>query len=258
MRGGDRLAGRVALVTGSGQGIGRAIALRFAAEGAAVICNDVVPDRADATARDVERCGRPALAAPADVADRAQVEAMVEQAWQRFGRLDILVNNAGIFRLTPPGVGPVEAETEESWDRVLAVNLKGVFLCCQRVLPIMKRQRYGRIVNLGSLAAKTGGTVSTAAYAVAKAGVICLTKCLAREGAPFGITANAVAPGQIDTEMTSQVLERRSRRELEQAIPLGRIGTPEDVAAGVLFLASEEAGYITGAVLDINGGLLMD
>lgn len=258
MRGEDRLAGRVALVTGSGQGIGRAIALRFAAEGAAVICNDVVLDRANATARDVERHGQPALVAPADVSDQAQVEAMVGQAWERFGRLDILVNNAGIFRLAPPGVGPVEAETEESWDRVLAVNLKGVFLCCQAVMPIMKRQRYGRIVNLGSLAAKTGGAVSTAAYAVSKAGVICLTKCLAREGALFGITANAIAPGQIDTDMTSQVLQRRSRRELEQAIPLGRIGTPEDVAAGALFLASEEAGYITGAVLDINGGLLMD
>jgi 3-oxoacyl-[acyl-carrier protein] reductase len=255
---GARLNGRVALVTGCGQGIGRAIALRFAAERASVVCNDVVADRAETIAGKVQGCGGTALAVAGDVSNREHVDALIQSAVDRFHALDILVNNAGIYRLTPAGLGPVEADTEESWDRVLAVNLKGVFLMSRAALAVMKQRSYGRIVNLGSLAGKTGGVVSTASYSVSKAGVICLTKCLAREGASFGITANAIAPGQIDTDMTAQVLQRRSRSELERAIPLGRLGTPDDIAAAAAFLASEDAQYITGEVLDVNGGIDMD
>ena len=254
----SRLRGRVALVTGCGQGIGRAVALRFAAEGACVVCNDVVPERAEHVAHDVEAARGAAIAAPGDVSIAEQVDGLIRSVLDRFDQLEILVNNAGIYRLTPPGLGPVEADTEQSWDQVLAVNLKGVFLMSRAALPIMKRRGYGRIINLGSLAGKTGGVVSTASYSVSKAGVMCLTKCLARDGAAFGITANAIAPGQIDTDMTAEVLTRRSRSELERAIPLGRLGAPDDIASAAAFLASDDAQYITGEVLDVNGGIDMD
>lgn len=254
----DRLSGRVALVTGCGRGIGRAIALRLASEGADVVCNDLDAASAAAVADEVERLGSRSLVAPVDVSSREQVETCVARALERFGVVDVLVNNAGIYRLAPEGKGPVEAETEESWDRVLAVNLKGVLFCSQAVLPSMKARRLGRIVNIGSLAGKLGGVASVASYAVSKAGVLCLTKILAKEGAPYGITANAVAPGQIDTEMTAEVARRWPREQMERAIPLGRLGTAEDVAAAAAFLASDDAAYLTGEVLDVNGGLLMD
>jgi 3-oxoacyl-[acyl-carrier protein] reductase len=193
-----------------------------------------------------------ALAFPMDVTRRAQIDAVVQDVLDRWGTLDILVNNAGIYEVLP-----VEEITEAQWDRVLAVNLKGAFLCCQAVIPIMKRQGAGRIVNIASSAGKTGGTLAGAHYSVSKAGLICLAKQLARELGPHGITVNAVAPGRIDTPMIQAVPEAENE-VFRQRTPLGRLGTAEDVANAVLFLASDEASFITGEILDVNGGLLID
>ena len=171
---------------------------------------------------------------------------------QAFGRIDILVNNAGICQVTT-----VENMTEEDWDRVMAVNLKGVFLCSKTVMGVMKKQRSGRIVNMGSISGKVGGIATGANYSVSKAGVMCFTKALARELAPYGITVNAVAPGVIETDMTRGITQG-DFTDYIKSIPLGAIGSVEDVAYAVAFLVSEEARYITGEILDVNGGMLMD
>lgn len=243
---------RMALVTGAASGIGRATAIALAQSGAGVALVDVDDARLAGVTAAVEATGQAALPCLADVSVAEQVEAAVAHMVEALGRLDILVNNAGIVY-----VGPVAKMSEADWDRVLAVNLKSVFLCCRAAIPVMRRQGFGRIVNISSVAARSGGTITGANYAASKGGVWAFTKTLARELAPNGITVNCVMPGVIDTPMT-QGHNRKAMADLERAVPVGRLGRPEDVAKVVLFLVSEKAGYITGATLDVNGGLRMD
>jgi NAD(P)-dependent dehydrogenase (short-subunit alcohol dehydrogenase family) len=247
-----RLKDRVAIVTGAGRGIGLGIALALAREGARVAVCEIVPSLLENALAQIQGQAGQALPFQMDVTSKEQIHGVVQEVLRRWGTVDILVNNAGIYEVLP-----VEEISEEQWDRVLAVNLKGAFLCCQAVIPHMKRQGRGRIVSIASSAGKTGGTLAGAHYSVSKAGVICLTKQLARELGPQGITANAVAPGRIDTPMI-QVSSDEENEAFRLRTPLGRLGTPEDVANAVVFLASEEASFITGEILDVNGGLLID
>lgn len=244
------LTGRVALVTGGSQGIGRDTAIALAAAGADVVLLARTEENLRATAEIIRQQGRRALPLKADVTVAEAVQAAVAQAMEQFGRLDILVNNAGITR-----DGLLLRMKLEDWDDVLRTNLTGMFLCTRAVLPHMLKARYGRIINITSVMGQMG-SAGTTNYAASKAGIIGFTKALAREVASRQITVNAVAPGLIDTAMT-QVLDEKRRQEILALIPLGRIGRGQEVAAGVVFLASEAAGYITGHVLNINGGLYM-
>ncbi len=245
-----RLDGRVAIVTGASQGIGRDCALALAEHGADVALLARTREKLEAVAEEIRRLGRRALALPTDVTEAEQVKIAVARALEEWGRIDILVNNAGITR-----DALLLRMKREDWDLVLQTNLTSVFLCCQAVLPTMLRARYGRIINITSVMGQMGN-VGVSNYAASKAGIIGFTKALAREVASRNITVNAVAPGFIDTDMT-RALSEEVRRQMLALIPLQRMGTGADVAAGVVFLASEEAGYITGHVLNINGGLYM-
>ncbi len=244
--------GRVAIVTGAGSGMGRAIALRFAKEGAAVLCADLNLAGAVETVKEVEKLGAKALAYRVDVSRRPEVEEMVNAALKNFGRLDILVNAAGIWKGTP-----AEEIPEEEWDRILGVNLKGLFFCCQAAFPAMKGRGVGRIINIASVAGRTGGSYCGAHYTASKGGVIALTKRLAKEWAPYGITVNTVNPGPADTAMTAD-WPAEIKERIKANIPLGRFVQAEDIAEAVAFLASDAAAFITGETLEVNGGILMD
>ncbi len=244
------LNGKIALVTGAAQGIGRDIALALATDGADVAICDVNLEAAQKTAGDIEAKGRKSLALKANVAASAEVTAMIDQVVEKFGRLDILVNNAGITR-----DGLILRMKDEDWDLVLDINLKGSFLCTKAALKYMSKQRGGTIINIASIVGAMGNA-GQANYVASKAGLIGLTKTIAREYANRGITANAVAPGFIDTAMT-QSLSENVRAELAKQIPMGKLGTPEDVANAVRFLASPWASYITGQVVHVNGGMYM-
>jgi 3-oxoacyl-[acyl-carrier protein] reductase len=247
------LAGRVALVTGAGRGIGKAIALAFARERSHVVINDIRPrEELEKVAREISASGVQSLAIQADVSQSEQVRDMIGQVEKKFQRLDILVNNAGIIRR-----GTIESITEEDWDQVIRVNLKGTFNCSRAAVDIMKRERSGKIVNVSSIAGKMGDITSAPGYGPSKAAIDALTKTLARQLAQYGINVNAVAPHAIETEMSAQWSEEK-RRSIVEAIPLKRLGKPEDVAEAVLFLASDKASFITGEILDVNGGFLMD
>jgi 3-oxoacyl-[acyl-carrier protein] reductase len=244
------LDGKVAIVTGGSGGIGLACARAFIAEGARVVLGDL---HADATTTAAAALGADVAAAvAADVAQPDDAQRLVDTALERFGRLDVLVASAGIYRATP-----VDELPAEEWDLLLAVNLRGVFLTAQAALRVLVPQRSGRIVTIGSLAGQVGGLASSAAYAASKGGVIALTKSLARYAGPHGVTANCVNPGIIDSPMTAgwspDTLDR-----LTAGTPLGRLGTTEEVAAVVIFLASDAASFVHGAHIDVNGGILMD
>jgi 3-oxoacyl-[acyl-carrier protein] reductase len=244
------LTGQVAVVTGASRGIGEAVVGALAEAGATCCVADVDETGAKAVMQAICEKGGQAIAVACDVSDGEQVEAMVARCTAELGRMDVLVNNAGItrdslgIRLKP-----------NDWGAVLDVNLTGTWLCSQAALKVMLKQRSGRIINISSIVGLMGN-VGQANYAASKAGVIGLTKSLAREGASRGVTVNAIAPGFIDTAMT-QALPEKVREELSSQIPLGRLGTPVDVAHVVLFLASAGASYITGQVIHVNGGMLM-
>ena len=246
------LEGKTAIVTGAAAGLGRCMATELAREGADVAVWDLSRESLEKTRRTGEGLGRRSLALAADVADGRAVGSAVDQVLAAWGRIDILINNAGICK-----TGTIEEISEADWDRVLSVNLKGVFLCSRAVMPVMKRQRAGKIVNLGSVAGKTGGIAAGAHYAASKAGVMCFTKSLARELAPFGINVNGIAPGVIETGMT-RGLSGGKWDEYLAGIPLGRIGKAQDVARVAVFLVSSGADYLTGEIIDVNGGQFMD
>jgi len=243
------LSDRVAIVTGSGRGIGRAIALKLAEAGASIVVNDV-GDMAPAeeVAGEIRKLGRDSLVISADVIQSADVASLVDTVVEKYGKVDILVNNAGITRDQL-----IMRMSDDDWDKVLEVNLKSVFLCSKAVLRHMMKQRWGRIVNISSIVGLIGNP-GQANYSSSKAGIIGLTRTIAKEVASRGITANAIAPGFIDTAMTQQLPEER-RQALMDQVPLGFLGTPRDVAEAVAFLASEEARYITGQVLTVDGGI---
>ena len=243
---------RTALVTGAAAGIGRRIAAVLARDGADVAIADLDPEQAAVTADEVERAGGRAVCVRTDVADEGSVLALFAAVDREFGRLDILVNNAGICELTP-----ILDLTVAAWDRMMAINLRGAFIAGREAFRRMKDAGGGRIVSIASMAGKIGGAAAGAHYSASKAGVICLTKSLALQAAPYGITANAVAPGPIDTALTREWGER-TKREFAAKIPLGAFGAPEDVAEVVAFLTSDRARFITGEIVDVNGGFLMD
>lgn len=243
------LTERTAIVTGASRGIGRAIALRLAAAGAAVVAG-ARADHADGVVQDIKAAGGTAVAVTLEVTDPESVTGIVHATLDRFGRIDVLVNNAGIVRdqllmRMKPG----------EWDAVLATNLTAASVCCRSVLRPMLKQRSGRIINISSVVGQSGNPGQTN-YAASKAGLIGFTKSLAQEVASRGITVNVVAPGMIDTDMTA-ALDDRAREALRARIPVGRLGAPEEIGAAVCFLASDEASYITGQVLSVNGGMYM-
>ena len=244
------LDGKVAIVTGAAQGIGRAIAEALASAGADIAIADMDPGRAQETMDAVRKLGRRVLNLKVNVAEWSDVKEMTDRIVSEWGKIDILVNNAGITR-----DGLLMRMKEEDWNLVLQVNLTGTFNCTKAVMQPMAKQRYGRIVNIASIVGVMGNA-GQANYAASKAAVIGFTKTVAREYASRQVTVNAVAPGFIDTAMT-QGLPSDVKETLQKQIPLGRLGLPSDVAAAVRFLVSDEAGYITGQVVHVNGGMLM-
>jgi len=247
-----KLKDRVAIVTGAARGIGKAIAWAFVREGASVALVDVEKTGLETLQMEIGRKGGQAVAIPCDVSKASEVKQMVDHVQRTLGRIDILINNAGIIRR-----GTIETVTEEDWDRVMEVNLKGPFNCSKAVVEIMKRQGYGKIVNVSSIAGKMGDITSAPGYGPSKAGMDALTKSLARQLAAYGIHVNGVAPHAIETEMSAEWSPEK-RKAIVDAIPLKRLGKPEDVAEAVLFLASDSAAFITGEIIDVNGGFLMD
>jgi NAD(P)-dependent dehydrogenase (short-subunit alcohol dehydrogenase family) len=242
---------RVAMVTGAGQGIGQACAEHLARAGLVVVAADMTSEAAEATAAELRRQGHAGISIAFDVADVPAATEAVAAVAKQFGRVDVLVNNAGILHTTA-----IAAITEAEWDHVLAVNLKGAFFLAQQVLLHMQARRWGRIINVASVAGRMGGYGSGLAYSASKAGLIGLTMGMARHVAEFGITVNAVAPGTTRSPIVAQ-FSAELLEELRQRVPLKRLGEPKDTAALVGFLASEEAGFITGAVVDVNGGMFM-
>lgn len=243
------LKGKVALVTGSGRGIGKAIALKLAQQGADIITNDIDLEIAQETANEIKKLGVKVFAVKACVDNSAEVEQMFKDIQKEFGRLDILVNNAGITR-----DGMLMKLSEKKWDQVINVNLKGVFNCCQFAAQMMSQQNSGKIVNISSIAGQAGN-VGQVNYSASKAGVIGMTKTLSKELARFNISVNAVAPGFIETEMTAAIPDKLKTQMIRQ-IPLQRAGQPEDIAKLIKFLVSDDANYVTGQIIGCNGGLI--
>jgi meso-butanediol dehydrogenase/(S,S)-butanediol dehydrogenase/diacetyl reductase len=257
----SELGGRVAIVTGAGQGIGRATALELARMGADVVVAELKAEGAERTAREVRGLGRKALALPLDVTRRADLAAMVERTRADFGRIDVLVNNAGIYR-----AAATLDVTEEHWDAIMTLNAKAVFFASQAVLPVMIAQKRGSIVNLASMAGKIGSKTNLP-YNASKAAVVSMTKSLALAHAADGVRVNCVCPGFVETDMWATVAREQGAllgmsaeeftRHRERSVPLGRMERPEDVAAVIGFLASDRAGYMTGQALSVDGGLVM-
>ena len=248
-----RFDGEVAIVTGSGRGMGKATALTLASQGARVVVNDIRAELAQQVVEEVRTAGGQAVAYVGDVSYESDVSAMVALAIQEYGTVDILVNNAGILRATRP----LETIPLDEWELMMAVNVTGVFLCTKAVLPVMNAKRSGKIVNISSSAGRSTSTFGGAHYTTSKAAVLGLTRHTAREAAPYNINVNAIAPGSMDTEMVREMSTPEQMERERQNIPLGRLGTAQDEANLVAFLCSEESSYITGATIDINGGDLM-
>jgi 3-oxoacyl-[acyl-carrier protein] reductase len=240
--------GRVAIVTGAGQGIGRGVALCLARAGANIVVNDAVQERITRTVAEVEALGVQALGVSASVTSASEVDRLVQATLSRFGKVDILVNNAGVVVIKS-----IADQTEADWDKVLNVNLKGVFLCCHRVVQEMIKQKRGAIVNIASIAA-FHYTVPHVPYAASKAGVVALTRDLAYEVARHGVRVNAIAPGPIETPMMGSALTPQQKESYAKQVPLGRLGQPEDIGNAAVFLVSDEASFVTGATLPVSGG----
>jgi len=251
-----RLAGEIAWITGAARGIGWAIARAFAREGANLAINDLRP--LDEPHAKIKEMGRSVLAMTGDVTNARQVQKMIERIHKQFGRIDILVNNAGGMPIPAPS--DIVEVKEEDWDKVVNPNLKGAFFCCRAVIPYMRKQGKGKIVNIASLAGRSCTPPAGPAYGSAKAGILGLTRHLATTEGRYGIRVNSVSPGTIMTEQMVERFQGYPKAEQERRIagtPLNRFGKPEEVAAAVLFLASEEASFITGANIDVNGGRFM-
>ncbi|MBB6448625.1 3-oxoacyl-[acyl-carrier protein] reductase [Geomicrobium halophilum] len=247
--------GKIAWVTGSSTGIGRAAALRLAEKGANVIvhCNHSLEETKELS-KEIERLGRQSLIVQGDVADKTQVDQMVEQVQNKFGRLDILVNNAGSM----VGRARLEDLNEDLWDRIMNVNLKSVYFVTKAAIPLLKRQDVGKVINVTSVAARNGGGLGALAYAASKGGVSTLTRGMAKDLVEYGIRVNAIAPGIITTPFHEQFTSPEMMEKMVGQIPLGRAGTPEETVGSILFLASDEADYLTGEIIEVNGGQLMD
>ncbi|OHD28252.1 MAG: hypothetical protein A2Y38_13480 [Spirochaetes bacterium GWB1_59_5] len=254
-----RLENRVAIVTGGGSGIGRAICIRICEEGGKVVIADVNADGAEETSRRIGKGQSQAIAVPADITNKEQVRSLVARTERAFGHVDILVNNAGTDIK-----GAIAEIKEETWDFLMSLNLKGTFLCTQAVVPSMRKRRYGRIINMSSMAGKTGEPF-TSAYCATKFGVIGFTQAVAVELGKENITVNAVCPGPVETELIQKSITQSAQiagvsfEEYKQKFfigltPMGRMATPVDVARAVVFLASDEAEFITGATLNVSGG----
>jgi 3-oxoacyl-[acyl-carrier protein] reductase len=242
---------RVALITGAGRGIGKATALTLAKEGADVIVNDIDMDRAKIVSELVRGLGVKSASTKANVGAYEEVDGMINKIVKDFGQIDILVNNAGIIK-----PGQIEEMTAKDWNEIINIDLTGVFFCCKAAIPHMKKRSYGRIINISSVAGRTGRIGTGVHYAAAKAGIIGLTMSLAREVGRYGVTVNAIAPGPISGESTAN-FPKEIWEKLTESIAVGRVGKPEDIANAVLFLASDNADWISGEVIDVNGGLYM-
>jgi len=246
------LEGRIIIVTGAAGDIGRTVSRAFSREGATVALVDLNKAGLNSVGSELEKAGTTVRLFDIDVSQEDQVQQVIEAVEDEFGRIDVLVNNAGICKMIA-----IPDITVEAWDQMMAVNLRSVFLFCREIFPIMKAQQYGKIVNLGSAAAKLGGLAAGAHYSASKAGVICLTKSMALQMAPYHVNVNAICPSPVKSNMTDEWGEK-AIAEFTAKIPFKKFAEPQDIAEAICFLASDKSKYITGEVLDINGGLLMD
>ena len=243
-----KLKNKVAIVTGAGQGIGKAIALELAKEGAKVVVSDINQEHMDEVVKEIKKLGSDAIGIKADVSNSSEIGNMAKKTLEQFKTIDILVSNAGIYPFKP-----LTEMTEEEWDKVLDINLKGCFNCTRAVAPIMIKQKSGKIVNITSIAGSVIGYSNLAHYCASKGGILGFTRATALELAPYKINVNAIAPGAIRTPGT-EVIGEEALKQLEQMVPLKRIGESEDIAKAAVFLASEDSSYITGQIIVVDGG----